>query len=243
MFSIADNLTNVRQRIKKAQIAANRGLAPVQLLAVTKTRSAEDLMVAIQSGLSCFGENYVNEAVSKQETLKNLCTERAYQALTWHFIGPVQSNKTKIIAQNFDWVQSIDREKIAQRLNDQRPNNLKPLNVCIQVNINHEESKSGLNIKEVQELAKLIHSLPNLKLRGLMTIPKAVQSPEELEASFLEMEALFKQLKMLYPTIDTLSMGMSGDIETAINNGSTMVRVGTALFGQRLEQINRKQNT
>jgi pyridoxal phosphate enzyme (YggS family) len=234
MFSIADNLLNVRQRIKKAQIEAERDLASVQLLAVTKTRSAEDLLAAMQSGLSAFGENYVNEAVSKQETLKALCSEDAYQALIWHFIGPVQSNKTKIIAQHFDWVQSVDREKIAQRLNDQRPNDLKPLNVCIQININHEESKSGLNIQEVKTLAKLIHALPNLTLRGLMTIPKAVQSPEALQASFIEMEALFKQLKMLYSDIDTLSMGMSGDIETAINNGSTMVRVGTALFGQRL---------
>ena len=234
MFSIADNLTNVRQRIKKAQIAANRGLAPVQLLAVTKTRSAEDLMVAIQSGLSCFGENYVNEAVSKQKVLRSLCTEDAYQALVWHFIGPVQSNKTKTITEQFDWVQSIDREKIAQRLNDQRPHDLPPLNVCIQVNINHEENKSGLNVQEVEALAKLISSLPHLKLRGLMTIPKAVQSPDALQGSFLEMETLFKQLKAIYPDIDTLSMGMSSDIEAAINNGSTMVRVGTALFGQRL---------
>jgi len=234
MFSIADNLTNVRQRIKKAQIAANRDLASVQLLAVTKTRSAEDLVTAMQSGLSCFGENYVNEAVSKQKVLRSLCTEDAYQALVWHFIGPVQSNKTKTITEQFDWVQSIDREKIAQRLNDQRPHDLPPLNVCIQVNINHEENKSGLNVQEVEALAKLISSLPHLKLRGLMTIPKAVQSPDALQGSFLEMETLFKQLKAIYPDIDTLSMGMSSDIEAAINNGSTMVRVGTALFGQRL---------
>jgi len=234
MFSIADNLVNVRQRIKKAQIETERDLASVQLLAVTKTRNAEELLVAMQSGLTSFGENYVNEAVSKQETLKTLCTKEDYQALVWHFIGPVQSNKTKTIAQHFDWVQSVDREKIAQRLNDQRPNDLKPLNVCIQVNINHEESKSGLNIQEVESLAKLIHSLPHVTLRGLMTIPKAEQSPEALQASFIEMKILFKQLKALYPNIDTLSMGMSGDIEAAINSGSTMVRVGTALFGHRL---------
>lgn len=234
MFSIADNLVNVRQRIKKAQIEAARDLASVRLLAVTKTRRAEDLLAAIQSGLTSFGENYVNEAVSKQETLKTLCTKAAYQALVWHFIGPVQSNKTKIIAQHFDWVQSVDREKIAQRLNDQRPNDLKPLNVCIQVNINHEDSKSGLTIQELESLAKLIHALPHLTLRGLMTIPKAMQSPAALQSTFLEMETLFKQLKQLYPDVDTLSMGMSGDIEAAIRNGSTMVRVGTALFGQRL---------
>jgi pyridoxal phosphate enzyme (YggS family) len=234
MFSIADNLINVRQRIKKAQIEAKRDLASVQLLAVTKTRSAEELLAAMQSGLTVFGENYVNEAVSKQESLKNVCAKEEYQALVWHFIGPVQSNKTKIIAQHFDWVQSVDREKIALRLNDQRPSDLNPLNVCIQVNINHEESKSGLTIQDATTLAKRIHSLPHLTLRGLMTIPKAGQSPEALQAAFLEMEALFQQLKALYPEIDTLSMGMSGDIEAAINNGSTMVRVGTALFGQRL---------
>ena len=230
MFSIADNLINVRQRIKKAEIATQS----VELLAVTKTRSAEELLLAIQSGLILFGENYVNEAIAKQETLQNLCSDEAYNRLIWHFIGPVQSNKTKVIAEHFSWVQSVDREKIATRLNAQRPPNMPPLNVCIQVNINHEESKSGLNIQEVEALAKLIDSLPHLTLRGLMTIPKAVQSPEALQASFLEMETLFKQLKAIYPDIDTLSMGMSGDIEAAITNGSTMVRVGTALFGQRV---------
>lgn len=234
MFSIADNLTNVRQRIKKAQIEAKRESSSVQLLAVTKTRSAEHLLVAIQSGLNCFGENYVNEAVSKQVALKEICTEDQLERLTWHFIGPVQSNKTKLISQHFDWVQSVDREKIAQRLNDQRPKGLPALNVCIQVNINDEESKSGLNIQEVETIAQLIHRLPHLTLRGLMTIPKAAQSPEELDASFLAMSALFKQLKAHYPSIDTLSMGMSGDIESAIRNGASMVRVGTALFGQRL---------
>ena len=233
MFSIADNLTNVSQRIKKAQIDANRDLESVQLLAVTKTRNAEALVTAMQSGLNCFGENYVNEAISKQEALKDLCSDDAYQALVWHFIGPVQSNKTKIIAQHFNWVQSVDREKIAQRLNDQRPSSLSPLNICLQVNINHEESKSGVDLQEVEALAELIHNLPHLTLRGLMTIPKAAQSPEALQASFLKMNILFEQLKRNYPEMDTLSMGMSGDIEAAIENGSTMVRVGTALFGQR----------
>lgn len=235
MFSIADNLTNVRQRIKKAQIEVNRDPASVQLLPVTKTRSADDLLLAMASGLSSFGENYVNEAVAKQAALKSVCSESAFQQLVWHFIGPVQSNKTKLIALHFDWVQSIDREKIAQRLNDQRPKGFNPINVCIQVNINHEESKSGLNIQAVKTLAKFIDSLPNLTLRGLMTIPKAVQSPEALQASFLEMDTLFKQLQALYNDVDTLSMGMSADIESAIANGSTMVRVGTALFGQRIK--------
>jgi len=229
MFSIADNLINVRQRIKKAEIATQS----VELLAVTKTRSAEELLLAIQSGLILFGENYVNEAIAKQETLQNLCSDEAYNRLIWHFIGPVQSNKTKVIAEHFSWVQSVDREKIATRLNAQRPPNMPPLNVCIQVNINHEESKSGLNTQEVESLAELVHSLPNLKLRGLMTIPKAMQSEEALRASFFDMKTLFEALKKRYSDIDTLSMGMSGDIETAITCGSTMVRVGTALFGKR----------
>jgi len=229
MFSIADNLINVRQRIKKAEIATQS----VELLAVTKTRSAEELLLAIQSGLILFGENYVNEAIAKQETLQNLCSDEAYNRLIWHFIGPVQSNKTKVIAEHFSWVQSVDREKIATRLNAQRPPNMPPLNVCIQVNINHEESKSGLNTQEVESLAELVHSLPNLKLRGLMTIPKAMQSEEALRASFFDMKTLFEALKKRYSDIDTLSMGMSGDIETAIKCGSTMVRVGTALFGKR----------
>jgi len=229
MFSIADNLINVRQRTKKAEIATQS----VELLAVTKTRSAEELLLAIQSGLILFGENYVNEAIAKQETLQNLCSDEAYNRLIWHFIGPVQSNKTKVIAEHFSWVQSVDREKIATRLNAQRPPNMPPLNVCIQVNINHEESKSGLNTQEVESLAELVHSLPNLKLRGLMTIPKAMQSEEALRASFFDMKTLFEALKKRYSDIDTLSMGMSGDIETAITCGSTMVRVGTALFGKR----------
>ncbi len=229
MFSIADNLINVRQRIKKAEIATQS----VELLAVTKTRSAEELLLAIQSGLILFGENYVNEAIAKQETLQNLCSDEVYNRLIWHFIGPVQSNKTKVIAEHFSWVQSVDREKIATRLNAQRPPNMPPLNVCIQVNINHEESKSGLNTQEVESLAELVHSLPNLKLRGLMTIPKAMQSEEALRASFFDMKTLFEALKKRYSDIDTLSMGMSGDIETAITCGSTMVRVGTALFGKR----------
>ena len=233
MFSIADNLINVRQRIKKSQIVANRDLSSVQLLPVTKTRSAADLLNALKAGLNCFGENYVNEAVTKQASLKNLCTAQTYQTIVWHFIGPVQSNKTKVIAQHFDWVQSVDREKIAKRLNDQRPAELPPLNVCIQVNVNDETTKSGIHIHEVNAFAQFIHALPNLTLRGLMTIPKATQSPDALNASFIEMESVFKQLQALYADVDTLSMGMSADIESAILNGSTMVRVGTALFGQR----------
>ncbi len=236
MFSIADKLINVRQRIKKAEIRAKRTPNSVNLLAVTKTRSAEELYSAMLSGLTSFGENYVNEAISKQEALQKLCSVEEYANLAWHFIGPVQSNKTKVIAKHFDWVQSVDREKIATRLNAQRNPEMPPLKVCIQVNINHEASKSGINIQEVKALCEQIDTLPLLELRGLMTIPKASQSEEALHASFLEMQALFVNLKRQHPTIDTLSMGMSGDIETAIECGSNMVRVGTALFGPRPEK-------
>ena len=200
----------------------------VTLVAVSKTKPADDIIAAYKHGQRQFGESYVQEAVTKVTALAD------YKDIIWHFIGPIQSNKTKLISQHFDWVQSVDREKIAQRLNDQRPKGLPALNVCIQVNINDEESKSGLNIQEVETIAQLIHRLPHLTLRGLMTIPKAAQSPEELDASFLAMSALFKQLQVQYPSMDTLSMGMSGDIESAIRNGATLVRVGTALFGQRL---------
>jgi len=238
MFSIADKLINVRQRIKKAEIRAKRAPNSVNLLAVTKTRNAEELYSAMLSGLKSFGENYVNEAVSKQEALQALCSEKEYANLAWHFIGPVQSNKTKVIAQHFDWVQSVDREKVATRLNAQRAPEMPPIKVCIQVNINHEASKSGINIQEVETLCAKIGALPQLELRGLMTIPKASQSEAALRASFLEMQALFETLKQRYPTMDTLSMGMSGDIETAIECGSSMVRVGTAIFGPRPEKIN-----
>ncbi len=226
MNSIADNIKNVSQRIQKATKFASRDKKSVQLLAVSKTRSVDELKSCIQSGLTHFGENYLQEALVKIEAL----TE---QPLTWHFIGPIQSNKTRAIAEHFSWVHSVDRLKIAQRLNEQRPKNLGPLNICIQVNINDEESKSGIPLNELDALCKTISTLSNIKLRGLMTIPASSQDDEALRASFRSMNTAFKELQLQYPSIDTLSMGMSGDIEAAIEEGSTMVRVGTALFGAR----------
>jgi len=226
MFSIADNIQNVRKRIEKAS-EVSKWPDPVQLLAVTKTRDAKMLQLAKQAGLSSFGENYLNEALIKQEELAGV------EGLTWHFIGPIQSNKTKAIAENFSWVHSVDRLKIAQRLSQQRPNELDPLNICIQVNIDEEESKSGVLLDDVEALALAIASMPQLKLRGLMCIPQAQKDIGLLKKSFVKMKVHFDALKQYHPQIDTLSMGMSGDFELAIECGSTLVRVGTALFGQR----------
>jgi len=238
MFSIADNIQNVRKRIKKAMALsssksdeASRPL--VQLLAVTKKRSASEVKQVLAEGLLEIGENYLSEALDKQQVLQSLVDEDEYAQVIWHFIGPIQSNKTRSIAEHFDWVQTVDRLKIVQRLNDQRPVRLDALNICIQVNINNEESKSGVALEDVHALAKAIDSQPYLALRGLMCIPKANQSAVELVDSFKLMDNKFTQLKQLYQTVDTLSMGMSADIEAAVEGGSTMVRVGTDLFGQR----------
>lgn len=234
IFSIADKLKNVRARIQKATITAKRLPDTVQLLAVTKTVSAELLHEAMLAGLQQFGENYLSEAVAKQTALKDLCSESEYAGIIWHFIGPIQSNKTRSIAENFSWVQTLDRPKIVQRLNEQRPDVLLPLNCCIQVNIDKEDTKSGIFLEELEALAEQIHNAPKLCLRGLMCIPKADQSDASLNKTYQTMATEFEKLKKRYPTVDTLSMGMSGDIEAAIECGSTMVRVGSALFGERV---------
>jgi len=226
MFSIADNLQGVRQRIQKATAQAGRPADSVTLLAVSKTRSAAEVEALIQAGVDQFGENYVQEGVDKVQAL-------AHAAVTWHFIGPIQSNKTRQIAAHFAWVHSLDRIKIAERLHDQRPSQLPPLNVCLQVNINQEASKSGVTPAEVPALAAAVARLPRLKLCGLMCIPDPDQDDAQLRQSFAAMRELFEQLQPDYPTLDTLSMGMSDDLELAIAEGSTLVRVGTALFGPR----------
>jgi pyridoxal phosphate enzyme (YggS family) len=173
-----------------------------------------------------FGEHYVQEGVEKIQALQTLGD------IEWHFIGPLQSNKTRLVAENFDWVQAIDRLKIAQRLNDQTSPH-KRLNVCIQVNIDDDRNKAGINPSELISFAEAIAKLPNLIIRGLMTIPKANQTQAEQTASFMHMSVLFENLKKQYSSVDTLSMGMSGDMQNAINSGSTMVRVGTGIFGAR----------
>lgn len=226
MISIADNIRNVRQRIAEAEKSAGRSANSVQLLAVSKTRTAEEIGRAYQCGLTRFGENYLQEALEKIEALHAL-------PLEWHFIGPLQSNKTRQVAEHFDWIHTVDRLKIAQRLSAQRPEEKAPLNLCIQVNISEEDSKSGVALEEVADLASQIISLPRLRLRGLMCIPAADLTPEALAVCYQRMQAEFQRLKDRHNTLDTLSMGMSDDLAAAIAGGATLVRIGTALFGPR----------
>ncbi|MDX1635096.1 MAG: YggS family pyridoxal phosphate-dependent enzyme [Marinobacter sp.] len=230
MISIADNIGGVTRRIQKATLTAGREPGAVRLLAVSKTRGPEDIRAARAAGQTAFGENYLQEALDKIEALQDL------PDLEWHFIGPIQSNKTRDIANRFDWVHSVDRLKIARRLNDQRDPDLPPLNVCLQVNIDGEDTKSGCHPDELEALAAEFEELPNLSLRGLMAIPDPAQSEGDLKQSFRALANALKHLKLAHPTLgplDTLSMGMSEDLESAIAEGATWVRVGSAVFGPR----------
>ena len=210
---ISDNLKQVKSRIDSVQSRKK-----VELIAVSKTRSTKEIQEAVDAGQVHFGENYLQESIEKINFFKG-------SGLIWHFIGPIQSNKTSAIADNFDWVHSVDRIKVATRLSDQRNPALGSLNILIQVNVDREETKSGVNIENVGDIVSEIESLPNLSLRGFMTIPR----PENSQNSFAEM----KQLISKYPNLDSLSMGMSADLEIAIKNGANLVRVGTDIFGQR----------
>ena len=210
---ISDNLKQVKSRIDSVQSRKK-----VELIAVSKTRSTKEIQEAVDAGQVHFGENYLQESIEKINFFKG-------SGLIWHFIGPIQSNKTSAIADNFDWVHSVDRIKVATRLSDQRNPALGSLNILIQVNMDREETKSGVDIENVGEIVSEIESLPNLSLRGFMTIPR----PENSQNSFAEM----KQLISKYPNLDSLSMGMSADLEIAIKNGANLVRVGTDIFGQR----------
>ncbi|MBE7374987.1 YggS family pyridoxal phosphate-dependent enzyme [Pseudomonas lopnurensis] len=223
MSTIEKNIAKVAARIREAAQAAQREPAGVGLLAVSKTQPAAAIREAFAAGLRDFGENYLQEALDKQAELADL-------ALTWHFIGPIQSNKTKPIAEHFAWVHSVDRLKIAQRLSDQRPAELPPLNVCLQVNVSGEASKSGCAPEALKPLAQAIAALPRLRLRGLMCIPAPSDDPAEQHAAFARLRALRDELGL---DLDTLSMGMSQDLEAAIAEGATWVRIGTALFGAR----------
>lgn len=210
-------------------IAENQAITlhrSVKLLAVSKTQPADVVRQAAEAGQRYFGENYLQEALIKINLLADL-------KLEWHFIGPIQSNKTKDIAENFDWVQTVARLKIAHRLNNQRPSHLSKLNICIQVNIDNESTKSGVAATELLELAKHISLLKNLKLRGIMIIPTHSNDSQQQQRSFKQAHILYKQLAKIHPSVDTLSMGMSGDMKLAIVEGSNMVRIGTALFGKR----------
>ncbi|MFJ4065541.1 YggS family pyridoxal phosphate-dependent enzyme [Pseudomonas sp. NPDC089996] len=223
MSTIADNLSALVARIHHAAKAAGRDSASVQLLAVSKTKPAAAIREIHAAGVCDVGENYLQEALAKQEELRDL-------PLIWHFIGPIQSNKTKAIAEHFDWVHSVDRLKIAQRLSEQRPASLAPLNICLQVNVSGEDSKSGCAPADLPALAKAVAALPNLRLRGLMAIPEPTEDRTAQEAAFASLRQLQESLGL---GLDTLSMGMSHDLEAAIAQGATWVRIGTALFGAR----------
>ena len=223
MSTIADNIGQVSQRIRAAADAVQRDASSIHLLAVSKTKPAEALREAYAAGVREFGENYLQEALGKQAELADL-------PLSWHFIGPIQSNKTRAIAENFAWVHSVDRLKIAQRLSEQRPADLSPLNICIQVNVSGEASKSGCTPADLPALANAISALPRLKLRGLMAIPEPTEDRAAQDAAFATVRELQARLNL---PLDTLSMGMSHDLESAIAQGATWVRIGTALFGAR----------
>ncbi len=226
MTSIKHNLQQVRQRISTAAAKCGRDPQEITLLAVSKTKPASAVEEAVAAGQCCFGENYVQEGVDKIQLLAN-------PALAWHFIGPLQSNKSRLVAENFDWCHTVDRLRIASRLSQQRPDNLAPLNILIQINISAEPSKSGIMLPELPALAQQIAALPRLKLRGLMAIPAPQDNYDRQLAVCQQMTTAFKQLQQDYPGVDTLSLGMSDDMDAAIAAGSTMVRIGTAIFGAR----------
>jgi pyridoxal phosphate enzyme (YggS family) len=228
MPDLVHNLQAVSQRIALAEQLAGRGPRSVTLLAVSKTFPAEDVRAAHAAGQRMFGENYVQESLTKIEALADL---RA--SLEWHFIGPLQSNKTRPVAENFDWVHSVDRLKIAQRLAEQRPAHLPPLNVCLQVNVSGETSKAGVTPTDAADVAHAIAALPQLRLRGLMSIPEPADTIEEQRAPHRQLRELFERLCADGFALDTLSMGMSSDLEAAVLEGATIVRVGTAIFGAR----------
>ena len=223
MGLISSSISNIRALEAKYGRPQNS----VRLLAVSKKKSKEHILGAVNSGVFDFGENYAQEALEKIEALKDY-------KLTWHYIGPIQSNKAAKIAQNFDWVQSLDREKIAVKLNENRGSKHTALNICIQVNVSEESTKSGVAMNQAEDLCGIVENLPNLNLRGLMAIPAPETNFQLQRDKYRELSNKFNDLKKIYPSIDVLSMGMSNDYEAAIAEGSTMVRLGTALFGARL---------
>lgn len=228
MATIADKLQLVRGRIHAAVSQFARPADSVQLLAVSKTFPAVTVREAVAAGQHRFGENYVQEALDKMAALSDLRDQ-----IEWHLIGPLQSNKTRVVAEHFDWVQSVDRLKVAQRLSEQRPAHLPPLQVCVQVNTSGEASKSGTAPEEALALARAVAALPRLRLRGVMGLPAPSENPDEQQRQLAAVRVVFDLLCSEGLPLDTLSMGMSADLEAAIAQGSTLVRVGTALFGSR----------
>ena len=226
MRSIADNLQAVKARIAGAARAVGRDPGAVALLAVSKTHASALIEEAFRAGQRAFGENYVQEALDKMAALVLLPIE-------WHLVGPLQSNKTRAVAERFQWVHSIDRERIARRLSEQRPQGMPPLDVLLQVNVSGEASKSGVAPREAPPLAKAVAAMPRLRLRGLMAVPEPTGDERAQRARFREVRELFETLQRQGLALDTLSMGMSADMEAAIAEGSTLVRIGTAIFGER----------
>lgn len=232
MITITDRLAQTRNRINLVAMRFQRSPQDISLLAVSKTKPSSDIITAYQAGQRDFGENYVQEGVFKVLELQRKCPEAV-----WHFIGSLQSNKTQDVAEHFDWLHTLDRLKIAQRLNRQRPQCKSPLQVCIQVNISGEGSKSGIRLEDVESIAADIQKLPSLCFRGIMAIPSQPDNEQKLKLEYIQMQGLFEKLKRQYDSVDTLSMGMSQDLEMAIEHGSTMVRVGSAIFGARYKPL------
>ncbi|MFZ6724011.1 YggS family pyridoxal phosphate-dependent enzyme [Undibacterium sp. MH2W] len=230
MSLISDNLQAVRADIRRAALDCGRSEQQVRLLAVSKTFGADAVLEAAHAGQVAFGENYLQEAVDKITFIRQSAPELD---LEWHFIGPIQSNKTRPIAEHFAWVHSVDREKIAQRLSEQRPADMPPLNICLQINISGESTKSGALPEDAVSLAKRIHALPGLRLRGLMAVPEPTNDEQQQRAAFRQLKQLNDEIVAQGIVLDTLSMGMSSDLHAAIAEGSTMVRIGTAIFGKR----------
>jgi len=229
-MSISENLQLVQHRIANSAQAADRDPASIILLAVSKTFDVQAVWAAAQAGQRAFGENYVQEAIDKISATRELNPDLQ---LEWHFIGPIQSNKTRQIAEHFDWVHSVDRLKIAQRLSEQRPADMPPLQICLQVNVSGEATKSGLEPDALLELARAVVLLPNIRLRGLMAIPEPTEDVEQQRAAFAKLRFMQNDLQAVGIDTDTLSMGMSADMDAAIAEGATIVRIGTAIFGVR----------
>ncbi|MBT6277929.1 MAG: YggS family pyridoxal phosphate-dependent enzyme [Chromatiales bacterium] len=228
--SIATALSRVFDRIAAAETKYDRAPGSVALLAVSKTRTADEVMKVSATGHARFGENQLQDALLKLDAISQ-------DNLEWHFIGPLQSNKSRTVAERFDWIQSIDRERVARRLSEQRPAELAPLNVCLQYNVSGEESKSGVRREDLDSLAEAVAGHANLRLRGIMAIPQASLDPDTQRAAFADVRSAYEALRRQGFDLDTLSMGMSDDLESAIAEGSTMVRIGTAIFGPRRPRV------
>jgi len=226
--TVSESLTSARKRLRKALDKAERPADAARLIAVSKTKPATMIRAAWELGQREFGENYVQEALEKQVELADL-------EIVWHFVGPLQTNKSRIVAEHFDWIHSLDRDKLARRLNDQRPAGLAPLNVCLQVNVSGEASKSGVDFEALPALAETVLALPRLQLRGLMAIPAPATTLEAQRVPLARLRQALEALRLRFPEtpLDTLSMGMSDDLEAAVLEGATLVRLGTAIFGAR----------